>query len=226
MSLLRDTADRAERYLAGLGERAVLPSPSDLERLEALVDAPLPEKPTPAEAVLATLDEAGSPATVATAGSRYFGLVIGGALPASLAASWLASTWDQNAGLRMASPVGADLERAALRHRGVPGHVGRREPVPAGGALRGGQHPGQDGDQQPERHQDGEHATGGGAGGTARRGHRIQANRTSRRDSQVPGARCQVPVSPASAAARPARRGNAGRGPRHGPRSRRRGRRR
>ena len=115
MTLLRDTADRAERYLASVDDRPVLPLQDDLDRLAGFLDAPLPEKPTPDAQVVAALDDFGSPATVATAGRRYFGLVIGGALPASLAASWIASAWDQNAGLRMASPAGADFERAALR---------------------------------------------------------------------------------------------------------------
>jgi glutamate/tyrosine decarboxylase-like PLP-dependent enzyme len=65
-------------------------------------------------AVLAQLDEIGSPATVASAGGRYFGFVIGGSLPSSLAASWLATAWDQNAGLVAASPVAAALEDIAL----------------------------------------------------------------------------------------------------------------
>jgi glutamate/tyrosine decarboxylase-like PLP-dependent enzyme len=79
------------------------------------LNGPLPEEPTDPEAVLAQLDEIGSPATVASAGGRYFGFVIGGSLPAALAANWLAGAWDQNAGLVAASPVGAVLEEIALR---------------------------------------------------------------------------------------------------------------
>ena len=61
------------------------------------------------------LDEIGSPATVATAGGRYFGFVVGGVLPATLAANWLAGAWDQNAGLVVMSPIAAKLEEVALR---------------------------------------------------------------------------------------------------------------
>jgi glutamate/tyrosine decarboxylase-like PLP-dependent enzyme len=78
-------------------------------------DEPLPDGPTPAETVLALLDEAGGPATMAIAGRRFYGFVIGGALPAAVAASWLATAWDQNAGLRVATPVAAALEDVALR---------------------------------------------------------------------------------------------------------------
>src|SRR5512143_4151360 len=110
--LLESTAQRAIAYLAGLGTRRVAPDEPALERLRSL-DIPLPDAGMAAEDVLKTLDEIGSPATVASAGSRYFGFVIGGSLPAALAANWLAGAWDQNAGLDAASPIAARLEEVA-----------------------------------------------------------------------------------------------------------------
>jgi glutamate/tyrosine decarboxylase-like PLP-dependent enzyme len=75
----------------------------------------LPEDPQDPAAVLALLDEVGSPATVVNAGGRFFGFVNGGAVPASLAANVLGAAWDQNASLRVMSPVGAALEDVAIR---------------------------------------------------------------------------------------------------------------
>jgi glutamate/tyrosine decarboxylase-like PLP-dependent enzyme len=112
-TLLADAAWRAARYLAGLQHRSVAPSPEALAGLARLAPS-FPEQGLAAERVLALLDEAGSPATLATAGPRFFGFVIGGALPAALAASALAAAWDQNAGLRATSPVAAALEDAAI----------------------------------------------------------------------------------------------------------------
>ena len=112
--LLHETAARALRYLADLERRAVAPSAADLARLAGL-DRALPEEPRDPLAVLRELDEVGSPATVATAGGRFFGFVIGGVLPAPLAASWLAAAWDQNAGMSVTSPIAARLEEVALR---------------------------------------------------------------------------------------------------------------
>src|SRR5206468_5640209 len=112
--LLRSTADRAARYLAGLKDRHVAPTPQALANLTRL-DEPLPERPTDPAAVIALLDEIGSPATIASAGGRYFGFVVGGSLPATVAAASLAAAWDQNAGMVALSPIAARIEDVAMR---------------------------------------------------------------------------------------------------------------
>jgi glutamate/tyrosine decarboxylase-like PLP-dependent enzyme len=110
--LLNEAAARASRYLEGLEERSVAPTPQALEALDQFYE-PLPEQPTDPQTVLARLDEIGSPASVGMAGPRFYGFVIGGSLPAALAANWLAGAWDQNAGLYASSPVAARLEEVA-----------------------------------------------------------------------------------------------------------------
>jgi len=112
--LLDDAAKRAGRYLVTLDTRSVAPAKEAVAAL-ARFDQAFPEHPSSAEAVLAELDEIGSPATMASAGGRFFGFVIGGALPATVAANWLATTWDQNAGLVVTSPTNAALENVSLR---------------------------------------------------------------------------------------------------------------
>jgi glutamate/tyrosine decarboxylase-like PLP-dependent enzyme len=114
MDVLRDAARRGIAYLENLDGRGVAPTPEALAALASL-DMPFPERPLSATEVVAELDRIGSPATVATAGRRFFGFVIGGALPAALGANWLAGAWDQNAGLWAATPIAAQLEVVALR---------------------------------------------------------------------------------------------------------------
>ena len=112
--LLADAATRASAYLGGLEERGVFPTASALEALAEL-DVPLPAGPTDAADTLALLDRVGSPATVATAGGRYFGFVNGACLPAALAAHVLASAWDQNAAMTVMSPIASRLRAVVSR---------------------------------------------------------------------------------------------------------------
>ena len=111
--LLDEAVARAARFLESLPERRVS-SARDTDELVRALGGGLPRKGLPASEILARLDEIGGQGVVASAGPRYFGFVTGGALPASLAASWLAAAWDQNAFSEVSSPVGAALERVAM----------------------------------------------------------------------------------------------------------------
>jgi glutamate/tyrosine decarboxylase-like PLP-dependent enzyme len=112
--LLLDAAKRAASYLDELPLRSVSPSARAVASLSAL-DVPLPERGIDGRAVLAELDAAVSPATMAMAGPRFFGFVIGGTLPATLAASVLATAWDQNSARHDVTPGTAAVEEVALR---------------------------------------------------------------------------------------------------------------
>ena len=112
--ILSDASARAIRYLANLESRAVAPSPAAVVGLRAF-DEPLPNASTDGAATLRMLDEVGSPASMAMAGPRFFGFVIGGSLPVALGANWLAGAWDQNSALYRATPGTAYIEQVALR---------------------------------------------------------------------------------------------------------------
>jgi glutamate/tyrosine decarboxylase-like PLP-dependent enzyme len=112
--LLDDAAKRAIRYLDGLSRRRVAPEPAALARLAEL-DGPLPEHASDPADTLRLLDDVASPATMASAGGRFFGFVIGGALPVTVASNWLATAWDQNAALQGPARAVSALEATALR---------------------------------------------------------------------------------------------------------------
>jgi glutamate/tyrosine decarboxylase-like PLP-dependent enzyme len=114
VSLLRQTAELAEEYLDSVAERPVRALATHDETVAAL-DEPLPARGLEPSQVVARLAKVVGPATVASAGPRYFGFVTGGHLPAALAADWLASAWDQNAFNRVSSPAGAAVETVAER---------------------------------------------------------------------------------------------------------------
>src|SRR5690349_18947835 len=110
--LLSRTAELATDFLTSLAERPVGP-PVDLAALRTAMGGPLPDGPTDPLEVVETLSTQADPGIVATAGPRYFGFVVGGSLPAALAADWMASAWDQNAGLYALSPAAAVAEEVA-----------------------------------------------------------------------------------------------------------------
>jgi len=113
--LLVEAANRAADYIEQLRLRDVRAELAAVERLRQTLDDPLPAEPSRPADILTFLDEHGSPATVASAGGRYFGFVTGGALPATVAAQYLAAAWDQNCFSFVSSPAVACLESAALR---------------------------------------------------------------------------------------------------------------
>ena len=108
-SAFDEARDAAYSYADRALDRNVFPTPEAIANL-ARFDEPLPDAPGDALQILRQLDEYGSLATVAQTGGRYFGLVNGGVIPATLAVRWLTDFWDQNTPLYLSSPVASRLE--------------------------------------------------------------------------------------------------------------------
>ncbi|WP_018763470.1 pyridoxal phosphate-dependent decarboxylase family protein [Arthrobacter sp. 135MFCol5.1] len=121
---LAAAARHTQAWLASLPIRPVGPSLPASE-LAAAFGGPLPDAGMPAAEVIDLLAAAAEPGLMAMPSGRFFGWVIGGTLPAALASDWLVSAWDQNAGLRYATPATAAIEEAAgtwlLDLLGLPG---------------------------------------------------------------------------------------------------------
>jgi glutamate/tyrosine decarboxylase-like PLP-dependent enzyme len=108
-SALDHAARHANRWLDSLATRPVPPRAATADVISAL-GTQLPEDPVRADEVIDLLASACEPGLTATPSGRFFGMVIGGAHPAALAADWLVSAWDQNAVLRAVSPAHAAVE--------------------------------------------------------------------------------------------------------------------
>jgi len=110
--LLSHAAARGARYREALDGHPVFPASLDIEAVRAALGS-LPEEPVPAAAVVDQLADAVEPALVASAGPRYFGFVVGGALEAATAADILTTAWDQPAFNVVTSPAAAVVEDVA-----------------------------------------------------------------------------------------------------------------
>jgi glutamate/tyrosine decarboxylase-like PLP-dependent enzyme len=121
---LRAAAAHAEAFLATLDERSVA-ARADAAAVRSSLGGPLSERGEDPAAVIDALAAGAEPGLVATPGPRHFGFVIGGALPAALAADWLVSAWDQCAAFHSLSPAAAAIEEIAsawtLDLLGLPG---------------------------------------------------------------------------------------------------------
>jgi len=107
-------AEYAKEYVSTIHSRRVFPTSEAVDNLSKF-DEPLPQFSCDASSVIHQLHEYAAPATVATTGGRYFGLVVGGSTPAAMGASMLCAAWDQIAILEATSPAAVRLERIAAK---------------------------------------------------------------------------------------------------------------
>ncbi|MDQ1528716.1 MAG: hypothetical protein QOH77_506 [Actinomycetota bacterium] len=104
--------ERSMEWIESVPDRPVAPS-ADVNAMKKVFARPLPDGPTDPATVVDELATLAEPGLMAMPSGRFFGWVIGGTLPAALGADWLVSSWDQNAGMRYASPATAAIEEVA-----------------------------------------------------------------------------------------------------------------
>ncbi|HET9187383.1 MAG TPA: hypothetical protein VFN80_05490, partial [Acidothermaceae bacterium] len=111
---LTTAAEHARAWLRSVNERPVGPRTA-VDEIAAGIGDDLPSSETDPAEVIDLLAATAEPGLMAMGSGRFYGWVIGGTLPAALAADWLVSAWDQNAGMRYATPGVVALEEAAGR---------------------------------------------------------------------------------------------------------------
>ena len=104
--------ERSMEWIESVPDRPVAPT-ADVNAMKKVFARPLPDGPTDPTTVVDELATLAEPGLMAMPSGRFFGWVIGGTLPAALGADWLVSSWDQNAGMRYASPATAAIEEVA-----------------------------------------------------------------------------------------------------------------
>ncbi|HEX8487422.1 MAG TPA: pyridoxal-dependent decarboxylase [Propionibacteriaceae bacterium] len=110
--ILERVTDEADTFFSNLSQRPVS-ARSDVDEVAVALGRPLGNEGDDPLSVIEELIAGAEPGLLATPSGRFFGWVIGGVLPAALAADWLTSVWDQNAGLLVSSPASAGAERVA-----------------------------------------------------------------------------------------------------------------
>jgi len=109
---LAHAVQHASDWLNSVPSRRVRPRDT-IDQLESAFALDLPEGPTAATEVVDELARLAEPGLMAIGSGRFFGWVMGGTLPAALASDWMVSAWDQNNGLRYATPATAAIEERA-----------------------------------------------------------------------------------------------------------------
>ena len=112
LSVLSLAQQHAFSFLNNM-DRAPVGATVNVETLRKQLNKPLGDAGLPPEQVITELVNDVDGGLLGSAGGRFFGWVIGGALPAALAADWLGATWDQNAALYATSPAAAVVEEVA-----------------------------------------------------------------------------------------------------------------